>query len=44
MLSIVLILSLGLTHLYLGHIERYTHAIAGAVICLSGIAIKFLGL
>ena len=44
MLSIVLILSLGLTNLYLGHIERYTHAIAGAIICLSGIAIQFLGL
>jgi nickel/cobalt transporter (NicO) family protein len=44
MLSVVLLLSLGLTNLHLGHIERYTHAIAGAIICLSGIAIQFLGL
>lgn len=44
MLSVVLILSLGISNLHLGHIERYTHAIAGATIGLSGIAIKFLGL
>lgn len=44
MLSIVILLSLGATLLPMGRLERYTHALAGATICLCGIAIRFLGL
>jgi sulfite exporter TauE/SafE len=44
MLSIVLISSLGVSFLPLGKMERYSHAVAGAVICLCGVAIQFLGL
>lgn len=44
MLSIVVLLSLGANLLPMGRLERYTHALAGATICLCGIAIRFLGL
>ncbi|GAX61011.1 ABC-type transport system protein permease component [Candidatus Scalindua japonica] len=44
MLSIVILLSLGANLLPLGRLERYTHALAGATICLCGITIRFLGL
>jgi sulfite exporter TauE/SafE len=44
MLSIVIFLSLGANLLPIGRLERYTHALAGATICICGIAIKFLGL
>jgi sulfite exporter TauE/SafE len=44
MLSIVILLSLGANLLPMGRLERYTHALAGATICLCGIAIRFLGL
>ena len=44
MLSIVAIVSLGVFRISFGRWERYTHVIAGAIICLSGIAIQFLGL
>jgi len=44
MLSIVAALSFGLKLVPLGRIERYAHAMAGAVIFLSGIAVQFLGL
>lgn len=44
MLSIVLISSLGVSFLPMGRLERYTHAVAGATICLCGMAIQFLGL
>lgn len=44
MLSIVILLSLGVNLLPLGRLERYTHALAGATICLCGVAIQFLGL
>lgn len=44
MLSVVLVSSLGITRLPLGRLERYTHALAGATICLCGMAIRFLGL
>ena len=43
MLTIVLILSSGYKLLPLGKIERYTHAIAGFIILMSGVAIQ-LGL
>ncbi len=44
MLSVVIITSLGVKLIPLGRLERYTHAIAGATICLSGLAIHFLNL
>jgi len=44
MFSIVIVSSLGLSFAPLGRLERYTHALAGATICISGLAIQFLGL
>ncbi|MFH1594664.1 MAG: hypothetical protein ABID09_08215 [Candidatus Omnitrophota bacterium] len=44
MISIVLLMSLGVNLIPLGKLERYTHALAGATILLSGLAIQFLGL
>ncbi|MCF7848356.1 MAG: sulfite exporter TauE/SafE family protein [Kiritimatiellales bacterium] len=44
MMSVVLISSWGVSFVKLGHVERYSHALAGAAICLSGMAIQFLGL
>lgn len=44
MLSVVLITSYGINLTNFGKLERYTHAIAGFTILLSGIGIQFLGL
>lgn len=44
MLVLVLIATYSLKSIPLGKMERYTHAIAGATILLSGCAIVFLGL
>ena len=44
MLAIVLLASFGINFLPFGKLEKYTHAIAGATIFLSGMAIVFLGL
>ncbi len=44
MLSVVIITSLGIKLIPLDRFERYTHALAGATICLSGLAIQFLNL
>jgi len=44
MLSVVLISTFGLKAMPFGRMERYTHAIAGGTILLSGCAIVFLGL
>jgi len=44
MISIVLLSTLGVNLLLIGRFERYTHALAGAMICLSGVGIVFLGL
>lgn len=44
MLGIVLLASKGIKFISFGKIEKYTHAIAGATILLSGLAIVFLGL
>jgi len=44
MLVIVLLLSYGIKSVPFGKLERYTHAVAGATIFLSGCAIVFLGL
>ncbi|RKY90875.1 MAG: hypothetical protein DRQ01_08525 [Ignavibacteriae bacterium] len=44
MLAIVLITLYGIKFVRLGKLERYTHALAGAMILLSGAAIAVLGL
>jgi len=44
MLGIVMITSLGINLIPLGRLEHYSHALAGATIFLSGMAIQFLGL
>jgi len=44
MMSVVMISSLGVNLIPLGRLERYNHALAGAMICLCGLAIRFLGL
>jgi sulfite exporter TauE/SafE len=44
MLSIVMIALWGVALIPFGKLERYAHAFAGAAICLSGVAIQFLGL
>ncbi len=44
MLSIVLISTFGINLIPTARLERYTQAVAGATICLSGISIQFLGL
>lgn len=44
MLSVVIVSSLGLNLVGLKQFERYSHAVAGATICLCGLAIQFLGL
>lgn len=44
MLTVVLLASYGINLMPFGKLEKYTHAIAGATIFLSGMAIVFLGL
>ncbi|MGD2034077.1 MAG: hypothetical protein PVF73_03410 [Bacteroidales bacterium] len=44
MVAMVIILQKGLNIVRLSKLERYTHAIAGAMLLLSGIGILFLGL
>jgi nickel/cobalt transporter (NicO) family protein len=44
MLGMVLISSMGIKFIPLGRLERYSHALAGATICLCGITVQFLGL
>jgi len=44
MLTIVVITSLGINLLPFKAMERYSHALAGAAICICGITIQFLGL
>jgi hypothetical protein len=44
MLAIVLKTLYGIRYVRLGKLERYTHALAGAMILLSGAAIAVLGL
>jgi len=44
MLTIVLLTTFGINFLPLGKFEKYTHALAGAIILLSGLGIIFLGL
>jgi sulfite exporter TauE/SafE len=44
MMSVVLVSVWGVSFVKIGAIERFSHALAGATICLSGMAIQFLGL
>ena len=44
MFAVVMAAAWGVSFARFGRLERYTHAIAGATICLSGLAIQFLGL
>jgi nickel/cobalt exporter len=44
MLSIIAAASWGFGFLSLGRLERYSHALAGAMILFSGLAVRFLGL
>lgn len=44
MTTIVLASSFGLRFIKFGKLERYAHALGGAIILLSGLAIQFLGL
>ena len=44
MMTIVMLASWGISFAPLGKLERYTHALAGATICCSGLAIQLLGL
>jgi nickel/cobalt transporter (NicO) family protein len=44
MVAVTMFALAGLTHLNFGRLERWSHAMAGAVIALSGAAVLFLGL
>jgi ABC-type nickel/cobalt efflux system permease component RcnA len=44
MLTVVMLSLAGIRLVPLGKFERYSHALAGAIICLSGLGIRFLGL
>jgi nickel/cobalt exporter len=44
MFAVVLVSAWGVSFARLGHLERYSHALAGAAILLSGLAIQCLGL
>ncbi|HEY3275721.1 MAG TPA: sulfite exporter TauE/SafE family protein [Syntrophorhabdaceae bacterium] len=44
MLGMVMVSSMGLNLVPLGRLERFSHALAGATICMCGLAIQFLGL
>jgi nickel/cobalt exporter len=44
MLTIIAVMSWGMSFVRLGKLERYAHAIAGAMIFVSGLSVQFLGL
>lgn len=44
MLTIIAVSSWGVSFLRLGRLERYVHALAGAMIFISGLSVQFLGL
>jgi sulfite exporter TauE/SafE len=44
MLALIALSSWGLSFLRLGRLERYVHALAGAMILISGLGVQFLGL
>jgi len=44
MLTIISLSAWGLSFVRLGALERYSHALAGGIILISGLAVQFLGL
>jgi len=44
MMIVVYVASLGLKMIFFQKLEKFTHALAGGIILLSGVAINFLGL
>jgi len=44
MMAVVLVSTWGIRFIKLGAVERFSHALAGATVCMSGLAIQFLGL
>ena len=44
MVAVTILALAGLSHLNFGRLERWSHAMAGAVIAISGAAVLFLGL
>ena len=44
MLAIIAAASWGMRFVHLGRLERYAHALAGAMIFISGLSVQFLGL
>lgn len=44
MMAVVLVSTWGIRFVKLGAVERFSHALAGATVCMSGLAIQFLGL
>jgi nickel/cobalt exporter len=44
MLTIIAVSSWGIKFIRLGRLERYAHALAGAMILISGLSVQFLGL
>ncbi|MGB7294851.1 MAG: sulfite exporter TauE/SafE family protein [Candidatus Aminicenantales bacterium] len=44
MLALIALSSWGLSFVSLGKLERYTHALAGAMIFISGLSVQFLGI
>src|SRR4030042_1213909 len=44
MLGVVMLARAGVSFVKFSYLQRFTHAIAGATICLCGLAIQFLGL
>ncbi|MDY0232035.1 MAG: hypothetical protein RBR88_06095, partial [Candidatus Saccharicenans sp.] len=44
MLIIIALSSWGLSFIRLGGLERYSHALAGGIIFISGLTVQFLGL
>jgi sulfite exporter TauE/SafE len=44
MLAVVMLSAAGVNFVQLNRMQRFSHAIAGATICLCGLAIQFLGL
>ena len=44
MLTIIAVSSWGMSFIKLGRLERYVHALAGAMIFISGLSVQFLGL
>jgi len=44
MMTVVWVSAWGVRFVRLGPLERFSHALAGAAVCLSGLAIQFLGL